>query len=174
MKSCPSCHQEKPTSLFWKDSRRKDGITVYCIDCQRAKKQKHFQSLEAQEKRRIKNRLSMQRIRQDPERREKLKRQSREYQAMRRGTYAGVTKQDLVELKAQYGNACAYCGSSNAALGFDHLTPLSRGGLHEKSNLAPCCQPCNSKKGRKTLPEFISYLDSLKLIIARLETLKKP
>ncbi len=43
-----------------------------------------------------------------------------------------------------YGDKCVYCGGPST--GFDHLQPLSKGGLHTVENLAPCCQSCNSVK----------------------------
>ena len=42
---------------------------------------------------------------------------------------------------------CAYCGGE--ALGWDHVMPLSRGGLNILANIVPACWPCNHKKGQK-------------------------
>lgn len=33
MKYCHKCEQEKPTTEFYKDKRRKDGLTPYCKPC---------------------------------------------------------------------------------------------------------------------------------------------
>lgn len=44
-----------------------------------------------------------------------------------------------------HGHKCAYCGSGGP-LTVDHVTPLSRGGLHTVSNVVPACKPCNSSK----------------------------
>jgi 5-methylcytosine-specific restriction endonuclease McrA len=56
----------------------------------------------------------------------------------------------------EYNNHCAYC---LAPLGdeptMDHMTPLSRGGDHTLSNVVPACGTCNSKKGTKTLLEYV-------------------
>ncbi len=43
------------------------------------------------------------------------------------------------------GQACHYCGGR--AQGADHVTPKSRGGTDEPSNLVPACTSCNSSKG---------------------------
>jgi 5-methylcytosine-specific restriction endonuclease McrA len=43
-----------------------------------------------------------------------------------------------------YGNSCVYC--LGQATGFDHLYPISKGGEHHITNLAPACGPCNSRK----------------------------
>jgi 5-methylcytosine-specific restriction endonuclease McrA len=39
---------------------------------------------------------------------------------------------------------CIYCGGPSEHL--DHIYPLSKGGLHCVSNLAPACAPCNLTK----------------------------
>jgi 5-methylcytosine-specific restriction endonuclease McrA len=46
-----------------------------------------------------------------------------------------------------YGHCCVYCGRKMQRLTQDHITPLSRGGNHTKSNIVPACRSCNSKKG---------------------------
>lgn len=48
---------------------------------------------------------------------------------------------------------CIYCGSvENTTI--DHIVPLSRGGKHEASNLAPACFSCNSSKCDRLLSEW--------------------
>ena len=49
---------------------------------------------------------------------------------------------------------CAYCGSKNGPFEVDHIHPWSRGGTHDKANLALACKPCNRRKGAKTLTEW--------------------
>lgn len=57
---------------------------------------------------------------------------------------------------AQHG-ACAYCLEpiklQDATL--DHMTPLSRGGADQASNLCVACIPCNNRKGNMTAHEFM-------------------
>jgi 5-methylcytosine-specific restriction endonuclease McrA len=55
---------------------------------------------------------------------------------------------------------CAYCGAKlpESELAFDHMTPLSRGGVHSAANLAVACKLCNSMKGARTTAEFAAYL----------------
>jgi hypothetical protein len=52
------------------------------------------------------------------------------------------------------GFRCVYCGSSDQRLECDHVTPLSRGGTNDLTNLATACRPCNLSKGRKTVQEW--------------------
>jgi 5-methylcytosine-specific restriction endonuclease McrA len=49
------------------------------------------------------------------------------------------------EKLAEFDGRCAY-GCGMAAIGFDHIWPVSRGGKSEPSNLVPACKPCNSGK----------------------------
>ncbi|MBD3406175.1 MAG: HNH endonuclease [Candidatus Lokiarchaeota archaeon] len=51
--------------------------------------------------------------------------------------------------------ACAYCGKrlSNSTGTVDHVTPQSRGGKHEWTNVVASCRPCNNKKDSLTLVE---------------------
>lgn len=53
---------------------------------------------------------------------------------------------------------CAYCGQVVASPTRDHLVPLSRGGTDSLSNLVPACKPCNSRKGTKTVEEFLGHI----------------
>jgi|SRR5882724_10602761 len=49
---------------------------------------------------------------------------------------------------------CVYCGSSSHH--FDHIEPLTQGGVHEVANLAPVCWPCNRQKGTQKLIVFLA------------------
>lgn len=50
---------------------------------------------------------------------------------------------------------CAFC-LTPLGTGFhlDHIVPLSRGGLHDDSNLQLLCPPCNMSKGARDPVEF--------------------
>ena len=52
---------------------------------------------------------------------------------------------------ARDGFSCQYCGAMATTL--DHITPRSRGGRNEWSNLVASCVQCNSKKGARLLKE---------------------
>jgi hypothetical protein len=57
------------------------------------------------------------------------------------------------EVIARDGERCVYCRISVATT-LDHITPRSRGGTHDPSNLTPSCRPCNSSKGARTPDEW--------------------
>lgn len=50
-------------------------------------------------------------------------------------------------------HTCQYCGLRSSNLTIDHVIPRSRGGLHTWDNVVAACQPCNHRKGGKSLTE---------------------
>lgn len=58
---------------------------------------------------------------------------------------------------------CVYCQVSltpeNRSI--DHVIPLSRGGKHCIVNLVACCRTCNSKKGNKSVSDFVAEIGVL-------------
>ncbi len=63
----------------------------------------------------------------------------------------GVTGEQWRELRDSYLGMCAYCYRRGVPLTMDHIDPLSRGGAHDVSNIAPACQSCNASKHKSTL-----------------------
>lgn len=59
----------------------------------------------------------------------------------------------LLKLWIKQGRRCAYC-LEQVANTIDHVVPLIRGGTNYEGNLAPCCRPCNSRKGGRTVAEW--------------------
>lgn len=41
-KRCLSCHEDKSTSLFWKNKRSPDGLDRYCVDCGKERRKKDY------------------------------------------------------------------------------------------------------------------------------------
>ncbi len=55
------------------------------------------------------------------------------------------------------GAACVYCGASietGATLTLDHVTPHSKGGTNDATNLITCCHRCNSARGNRSVAAF--------------------
>ena len=57
-----------------------------------------------------------------------------------------LTPAQWVMIKNHYKHSCVYCGKKSQRLTQDHVIPLSKGGSHTLSNVAPACKSCNSKK----------------------------
>jgi 5-methylcytosine-specific restriction endonuclease McrA len=56
-------------------------------------------------------------------------------------------------------NHCPYCeGDIGPDPEADHIYPIALGGLSTKENMVYICKPCNSKKGKKTLREFVKLM----------------
>ena len=55
------------------------------------------------------------------------------------------------------GLSCAWCGDGveqGAILTLDHITPHSKGGSNDPSNLVTCCKRCNSSRGARSVSAF--------------------
>ena len=65
---------------------------------------------------------------------------------------AKVTPKLRYDVFERDGHRCCSCGAnaaSGAVLHCDHITPVSRGGLSEISNLQTLCSTCNIGKGAR-------------------------
>ena len=62
--------------------------------------------------------------------------------------HVGLTKHRLFARDRQI---CGYCGShfSEGELTVEHITPVSRGGRHEWTNVVTACRSCNTRKGSR-------------------------
>lgn len=76
-------------------------------------------------------------------------------------------------IKCRDGGCCVYCGRrivggdlEGIELSIDHIVPRVwwglRPGLDHPSNLASCCDPCNSLKGTADAERFAAMLDAHK------------
>lgn len=81
--------------------------------------------------------------------------------AFRRSLYraAGDIDTDLVSSVACRYGECAYCGK--AADTIDHIIPLCRGGSNAFDNLVPACRRCNTKKGAKSIVQFLGSTEAM-------------
>ncbi len=58
---------------------------------------------------------------------------------------------EWIELLILFNYRCAYCHRSDNRFDRDHIFPVSKGGPNTKSNIAPSCRSCNSRKGDKII-----------------------
>ncbi len=85
-----------------------------------------------------------------------LKRASwQRYKARQLKAEGSFTADDIKDLYATQGGRCYYC-SVEIENGYhiEHMTPLSRGGKNDVSNICLACAPCNLSKHTKTAEEF--------------------
>lgn len=80
-----------------------------------------------------------------------------EYNTRRRARLRNTELNDFtadgwVDLLVLYKHRCVYCGAKEN-LEADHIVPLSKGGPHTKSNIAPACRHCNRVKNARTPAE---------------------
>jgi 5-methylcytosine-specific restriction endonuclease McrA len=59
-----------------------------------------------------------------------------------------LSRDILLALGRQAGGRCQRCGSGND-LHVDHITPVSKGGSDDLSNLQVLCRTCNLQKGSR-------------------------
>lgn len=71
-------------------------------------------------------------------------------------------------LLEKWGRKCAYCGATNVELEVEHILCKARGGTNRVSNLALGCKPCNRKKDKMLIQDFLKEKpDVLKRILAQ-------
>ncbi|BAY42797.1 hypothetical protein SAMD00079811_03750 [Scytonema sp. HK-05] len=85
-----------------------------------------------------------------------------EYQ---QGELAGYEVREY--LLEKWRRKCAYCDKEGVPLQIEHIHPRSKGGSNRVSNLTLSCERCNTKKGAKSIDEF------LKKDPSRLEKIKR-
>lgn len=66
-----------------------------------------------------------------------------------------LTTEQWREIKTRFEGRCAYCFTLVAKPEIDHVIPVSRGGLHVASNVAPACRWCNRSKSGRDLMEWL-------------------
>lgn len=90
------------------------------------------------------------------ENRDRVLLKNRNYFARRAGAAGSHTVEEVWQMYEDQGGVCAYCeGELNGKYIVEHMTPLSRGGSNDWSNLAISCLPCNSSKKALTVEEFV-------------------
>lgn len=93
-----------------------------------------------------------------PEAQERRRRRRRNAELARRAKQAVAgkyTDDEVWQMYEDQNGLCAYCEIPLFG-GFqvEHMTPISRGGRNDWTNIAIACQPCNSLKHTLTAEEF--------------------
>lgn len=67
-------------------------------------------------------------------------------------TTSSILKENQYQLKENLG-VCTYC-NQDAETTFDHIIPVSEGGVSEIKNMVPACQSCNSSKSNRNILDW--------------------
>ena len=71
---------------------------------------------------------------------------------------AGYADIDVIRLRKQLGDRCAYCNTPLSGAGVvDHIIPIRQGGANSPDNITLACWKCNGDKHSKTPEEFIFW-----------------
>ncbi len=81
------------------------------------------------------------------------------------GTLAGYELREY--LLEKWNRQCAYCGAKDVPLQIEHIHPRTKGGSRRESNLTIACEPCNQRKGKQDIRDFLKHKpDVLKKVLA--------
>lgn len=133
-KSCTVCQKKKSADAFYSRAEAPWLLRSVCVECISANR-----DAEA-----AKNYAAIYR--------EKHSDKIRAYNADRRAKepYGAVKHETLKSKWFYWGGVCYLCKKAiDDDLAWDHVKPLSRGGLHTLANLRPTHASCNSKKRTK-------------------------
>lgn len=78
----------------------------------------------------------------------------------RKDQHAGmnwIRQEKRLAIYLRDGLACAYCGQGvehGVKFTLDHITPWSKGGSNEATNLVTCCLTCNAARGNRSMSGF--------------------
>ena len=68
------------------------------------------------------------------------------------------TDDDIIFIRSQVADNCRFCGTPLNGKGeIEHLTPVTRGGSHNRNNLTLSCPKCNKEKTNKTQLEYLEW-----------------
>ena len=91
------------------------------------------------------------------ENKERVQELNRMRRAQHLGQLGNVSRNIKGNLRAAQGNKCAFCKAKlqkGRRVHLDHIIPISKGGLHDNSNLQVLCQNCNLRKKDKDPIKF--------------------
>lgn len=177
LQRCSVCSENKILDEFHKNKNRKNGVSVTCKPCAKARSRKweidnpekvnqnsrnlYHKDIEyARENRR-------KRVRKwyaaNPEKaraasrswaiRHPESKRNSEHKRKSAKIGNGVFEVSKKEISRIINSSCIACSTTNN-ITVDHIVPLSRGGRHSIGNLQPLCFTCNASKNNRTMTEW--------------------
>lgn len=159
---CSKCDRWLDRDAFGNDKQRKDGRKAWCRECRSAEKRAYYVANKASitEKnaayeRHDRERLNARKRVWRAANRERVRaidlawrRRHPDIVLMKNAKRRGATAVEPVSpdaLMAKFHGMCGICGEAlgDGAVDFDHIVPLSRGGVHTVENLRPAHPKCN-------------------------------
>ncbi len=145
-KRCCACKQilDATPENFSKDKTKKDGLNGMCKVCSREHSKAHYAD------------NSEEILRKGKEKRRDIKRKNTKKRAWNnRHDKQALLLNDLTDAQWQdtlqeFGNCCAYCGSTQD-LQKEHIVPVDSYGPTTKWNVIPACNSCNGSKANSDL-----------------------
>jgi 5-methylcytosine-specific restriction endonuclease McrA len=182
MKVCTKCKKEKEYSEFKKDSTKPDGHYSSCRECCKKQWKDNYKNIA--EKHRAKNAKYAKEnpdivksyskkyydnnkeslIKKTAEWRKDNKEYSlalkKAWKANTRSKKYGITDKltakDVLSVYEKLKGRCNYCKRELGLIyTIDHVMPLSREGENKIDNIVIACMDCNTRKGTKTIKEFL-------------------
>lgn len=168
---CIFCKQELSEDNFYNDSSKKNGKKPRCKKCdllsrdknKRAEYEKLYWEKNKEVRKNIasrcyeknKERYKEQRIKylQTDKGIEMYKKQTQTRYALRKNAF--VEKVNPMDVYAEQNGICYICNNkfNFKEMELDHVVPLAKGGLHQKTNCKMACTRCNRSKGAKMVEE---------------------
>jgi hypothetical protein len=160
LKLCPDCGVEKPTGAYGRNKSRPDGLSFYCLECNRRRNGAWYRQSRAAMGKSVRDHSWIpEGFRWCPGCRQAVAHEDFSHNSKQASGFGslclichrksssdaywkrryGLTRADVSELRAGQGDACAICGAPHPEhLDHDHLTGRIR---------ALLCQRCNQGLG---------------------------
>lgn len=71
----------------------------------------------------------------------------------------GLSRTQWKKIKEDQNNKCYYCGKHPKRFEIEHVVPISKGGIHDITNIVAACKSCNRRKGTMSLEDFQKKLE---------------
>ena len=151
-KKCLFCLQILPLDKFYAEKLGHAGLSTYCKDCKNKIRRTRYKD---------KNKEWAKKFREScPDYKQRMIRYEHEKRARLLNASTGtVTKEFLEGIYSQ--EICTYCKKfvAKSKRTLDHIVALTKGGLHDVSNLVMCCYSCNCRKNNLDLNVFLQRLE---------------